>query len=59
MENKKDLVPAEELLIVELDDRYEFSAVPLQVGNDACNNTNDCRNSTNTNGCTNSGTCFR
>jgi hypothetical protein len=55
MRDEKNLLPADELVIVELDDRYEFSAAP--VVNDACYNSNDCIGSTNSL-CENAGACF-
>lgn len=59
MENSKKLNPSEELLIVELDDRYEFGVLePVGSTNDGCQNTNDCTNTNNTGGCKNTGTCF-
>ncbi len=51
------LVPREELLIVELDDRFEFSVVPIDdidegvAGNRGCDNTASC--SGDNPGCTN------
>jgi hypothetical protein len=59
---KKDQAPQKKLLITELDDRYEFGVlIEPDPGstNDGCKNTKDCRGTDNTNGCTNSGTCFR
>lgn len=60
MENKANS-SEKELLIVELDDRYEFSVVvfdPLQNNGNGCNNSGDCRGTLNDLSCTNSGTCF-
>jgi len=58
MEDGKKLNPSEELLIVELDDRYEFSVFDSGVlTNDQCMNENDCTNTSN-GLCKNTGACF-
>ena len=54
----RDLQPAEELLIVELDERVEFSSIPLDAdteANNSCQNTSSCGGENV--GCTNGSSC--
>ena len=57
--DKPEIVPNDDLLIVELDDRLEFSALPADVMDlqSYCTNGSGCDPNTNSTGCTNTSSC--
>lgn len=58
MDNKDKIDPNEDLLIVELDDRLEFSSLPIDVMDLQANCTNTgCNPNDNSSGCTNLSDC--